>query len=274
MKRQIKSPDWAGKRERAAAYMRAWRAANRDRVLFYQNPDRYPAPTRPRKSRSEYKARERRHYLDAFLKWCSRRSIDPLLASPETIEDYLKSIIPTTSTYAAIHSVCSAVDRWFVICGCDLPPTRSERVRVIKRKLRELGRPPIVPLSDVEMSQMMDACPRTLIGLRDSAIISMARMRVGPKRLALLTVADCLSSGMATREVRQWLDAAGVTDGLVFRHVRSNRVVSDCGFNQRIPGCILKQRASAAGINPAGVNFTAAIKRPPPTASYAQMVAA
>ena len=71
----------------------------------------------------------------SFITWCDTRSIDPVTASPATVAAYLLKVMTAASGRSMITQICAALDRWFVEQGCDLPPTRSERVRRIRSKV-------------------------------------------------------------------------------------------------------------------------------------------
>ena len=80
------------------------------------------------KSRTDPYARHQR----SFIVWCDMRSLEPGTASPATVAAYLLDVVSVSSGFGTIGQICAALDRWFVEQGCDLPPTRSERVRRIR----------------------------------------------------------------------------------------------------------------------------------------------
>jgi len=188
-------------------------------------------------------------HVRSFCAWSDTQSIDPTLASPAMIASYLLKVIASTPSRGTTNQICAALDRWFVEQGHDLPPTRSEGVLGIKRRLQ--AGPRSIPFVDAEVAQLMRVCPPTLRGLRDRAVIALAfktHMRRGV--LARLTVAARACWGTVP-EVDEWLDAAGITDGPVFRPFLRNGRPKAVPITPHTVGRIVKERAGQVGIDPA-----------------------
>ena len=189
----------------------------------------------------------------SFIAWCDTQSLDPVTASPVTIATYLLKVISVSPGFATIGQICAALDRWFVEQGCDLPPTRSERVRRIRNRLSP-GRGSI-RLVGVELAQLIDGCPRTTGGLRDRALIALGvASRMKRAALASVTIENYRASGWSVPEMSEWLDVldrAGITCGPVFRSIRKDGAIRPRGICPDWVTKIVKQRAAQAGIDPA-----------------------
>ncbi len=190
-------------------------------------------------------------HLRAFLAWCATQSIDAVTASPATVVTYFLKVMSETPGKGTIGQLSAALDRWFLEQGHDLPPTRSESVAVIRRKA--IRGPGSIPFVSAEIAQLMNACPRTMIGLRDRALIAWV-FNVGARRSAVvsLTVEDYRASGQHIPEVSDWLVAAGIGAGPVFRSVtKGGRVgVLECEITPHSVSLIIKKAATQAGIDP------------------------
>jgi site-specific recombinase XerD len=190
-------------------------------------------------------------HQSAFIAWCGARSIDPLQAAGADAAAFLLGVVKPSTARGTVGQICSALDLWFVEQGCDLPPTRSQQVRKIRRQFGYSPRP--IPLADAEVRQMMRVCPATRIGLRDRAVIALiARERMRRGAVVSLVVEDPRAS--CVPEVPVWLRAAGIQSGPVFRAVtRGGRVSGDALADESV-WRIIKERARQAGIDPAFCN--------------------
>jgi integrase len=191
-----------------------------------------------------------------FFAWCSARGICPSEATSAHIEAFLIEKVAAGWKGQTIRVAVLAIDTWLVGQGCGLPCTRSERVR---RAARGLGgnksARKVIPLSDIEVSRMIDGCPETLIGLRDQAALALAyETRMRARKVAEMTVADLRASGIKVSAVDQWLEAAGIEDGYLFRAVRRGGHVLAWGIGDHGIRRIVRKRAAQAGIGAAYCN--------------------
>lgn len=188
-------------------------------------------------------------HLRSFFAWCDTQSIDPAQTSPATIATYLLKVIASTPSRGTTGQIRAALDRWFIEQGHDLPPTRSERVRRIMGRLQ--AGPRSIPFVEAEVAQLMRACPPTVQGLRDRAVIALAfKTRMRRSVLARLSTADreCWET---VPEVDEWLAAAGITDGPVFRPFLRNGRPKAVAITPHTVARIVKERATLVGIDPA-----------------------
>ena len=189
-----------------------------------------------------------RHRL-AFFGWCSTHEIDPVMASPKTIETYLIGVVRISPGHGTVAQILAALDGWFVAHGVDLPPTRSERVRAIKTILR--CAPGGIRFASSEVRLLLNACPRSLHGLRDRALIAfVASTRARSSRVASLTAEEYHASDWRVHEVLEWLDAAGISSGPVFRSFRLGRGMTAQAICAHSVTKIIKKRSRLAGIDP------------------------
>jgi integrase len=118
-----------------------------------------------------------------------------------------------------------------------------------------------IPFAAVEIERVMAACPSTLSGLRDRALIALTyRLRMRPHVLVKLTVEDCRAFARTAPEIQDWLDAAGITSGFVFRQVKWGHCFGqkplDAGWVSRA----IRLRSSQAGLDPAFRNATSLLR--------------
>lgn len=212
-----------------------------------------------------------------FIAYCEKNGLCALSAKPETVTEFLMQTVPQgiksstirrkVSSIIAIHRLSSLED-----------PTKHSEVRIIQRKIyRQLGTrfDQAYPITRVLLTRLLAACEDDLRGLRDSALLLVAydSMR---RRFELISsrvediewIADNGASILlrksktdqqgcgkwihltseTSQALHQWLVAAKINEGLIFRGVRSSGEMTDGLCESRIPR-IYKNLARKAGIN-------------------------
>jgi integrase len=210
-----------------------------------------------------------------FIAYCDKTGHCALPAEPKTVARFLMQTVPQgiksstirrkVSSISAIHRMSSLED-----------PTKHSEVRISQRKIyRQLGTrfDQAYPITRALLNKMLSSCGNDLHGLRDRALLlvaydSMRRrselisLRIEDiewlpedKAFVLLrkSKTDQHGSGKwiqltpeTTYALHQWLSAAKINEGLIFRGVRSSGTITDSLCESRISR-IYKTHARKAG---------------------------
>lgn len=222
----------------------------------------------------------------AFEAWCRGYGFLPLPASPEAVAAFLVAEAEAGRSASTIGRRCAAISYAHKLAKA-ADPTTSEEVRAAMKGIRRrVGVAPnrkAAATAEIVAAMLM-RIPDTMAGKRDRAILAIGFAGAFRRsELVALDVADlaehpdglrvtirksktdqegqgvekAIPHGRFIRPVallREWLDAAGITEGPVFRPVsRSGRVRQ--GENVRLTtqavADIIKRYAGAAGLDPA-----------------------
>jgi integrase len=198
---------------------------------------------------SEITLRGYRSDLERFIFWCEFRGFNWLPAPPEAVASFI-DIEAREKSIATVKRRIAAIQ--FAHCMADLSsPVRHSAVRLALRRAgrTKLRRPKQVRGLTVDLlDRILSACPHDLQGLRDSALLSvgydtlcrsseLAAIQVSEVDLGrgLIRVrrskADQFGDGriayLAPRTielVRRWIDAAGLSNGPLFRGLHTGAV--------------------------------------------------
>ena len=216
-----------------------------------------------------------------FITYCDKTGDCALPAAAKTVADFLMQTVPQgiksstirrkVSSISAIHRLSSLND-----------PTKHSEVRITQRKIyRQLGTrfDQAYPITRALLARLLATCGDDLHGLRDRALLlvaydSMRRrselisLRVediewlsdeGASVLLRKSKTDQLGSGKwinltceATQALQSWLSTAKITEGLIFRGVRSSGEITDGLCESRISR-IYKSLARKVGLRDAVV---------------------
>lgn len=191
---------------------------------------------------SDFTLRGYRCDLDIFADWCTDKGAEIIPASADIVAAFIDEQIADYS-YATIRRRVSAIK--FLHRMCDLPsPIDTSVVYLsLRRAARTKGRRPkqVRGLTAEILTSILVACPETLAGLRDAAIVSvgydtlcrsseLAWMKVNDIDLASQTAYiprsknDPFGDGRLARlssataeKIDQWLRTSGIDDGPLFR---------------------------------------------------------
>jgi site-specific recombinase XerD len=242
-----------------------------------------------RASKSDATLRAYRSDAVMFQGWCGRYGFSSLPASPEAVAGFLTHEADAGRSASTIGRRCAAIRYAHKLAG--LPdPTESEDVRAtVKGIRRTIGTAPnqkAAATAEV-LAAMLMRTPDTLAGKRDRALLGLGFAGAFRRsELVALNVSDlredkdglrvlvrrsktdqegkgfekAIPHGRYIRPVallREWLDAAGITEGPLFRQVgRSGRVraVRQVGDEQprlttQAVADIIKRYAKAAGLD-------------------------
>jgi integrase len=217
-----------------------------------------------------------------FCRWAATRGADPLPCPPGLLCGYLAALADAGRRAATITRRAAAIAHQHRAAGCD-PPTASPAVREVLRGIRHtLGTAPggKAPATADLIARMLAACPETLIGRRDRALLAFGFAGAFRRsELLALEVGDLTEVGDGLRvlirrsktdpeahgqeiaiprgshlrpvEILQaWLAPAGISDGPLFRSVSKGGRIGTTPLGADGFVRALKRRAAAAGLDP------------------------
>lgn len=220
-----------------------------------------------------------------FRDWVDARGVAALPAAPEIVAAFLaaeaeRGVKPVTlgRRLAAIRYV-HAAERLE-------SPTATELVRATLRGIRRTvgsASQPKAPLLAAQIVAMAAACPATIVGQRDRALILLGFAGAFRRaELAALRVDDLeeVAEGLRVTvrrskgdpeghgqvipivrgatacpvtAVRAWLDAVAITEGPVFRRIRKGARVPSTALTPHSVAQIVKAAAARIGADPATI---------------------
>jgi site-specific recombinase XerD len=210
-----------------------------------------------RASKSEATLRAYRSDAVLFQDWCARYGFRSLPALPQAVAGFLTAEADAGRAASTIGRRCAAISYAHKLAG-EPDPTDNEDVRATLKGIRRtIGTAPTqkaAATADI-LTAMLLKTPNTMTGKRDRALLALGFAGAFRRsELVALDVADlredkdglrvlvrrskvdqegrgfekAIPHGRYIRPValvREWLDAAGITEGAVFRPVsRSGRV--------------------------------------------------
>ena len=219
-----------------------------------------------------------RNDLRQFQEWCVANDNGWLPAQPETIAAFVDEEVETKATATIKHRL-DAIR--FAHMMADLPcPTEHSEVKLAVRRARRkksARQKQALGLTSECLSKMVAACPDTLDGRRNAALLSVGYDTLcRSSELALLTVehlSPCRSfiliprsksdpywegriahlSEATSRLVETWLSLAGLEEGTLFRGLHTRKMAERALSTSSIRR-IVKRTAAKAGLNGAEVS--------------------
>jgi integrase len=218
-----------------------------------------------------------------FCRWATSRGASPLPCPPGLLCGYLAALADSGLRASTITRRAAAIAHHHRVAGFD-PPTANPAAREVLRGIRHtVGTAPggKTPATADLIARLLAACPETLIGRRDRALIAFGFAGAFRRsELLALEVADltALPDGLrvlirrsktdpeaAGQEVaiprgsqlrpvetlQTWLIAAAISDGPLFRPVSKGGTVGPSPLSADGFVRALKRRADAAGLNSA-----------------------
>lgn len=216
-----------------------------------------------------------------FTAWCDARGLVALPASSDTVAAFLAALATGGAKASTIGRKAAAVRHAHKLAGHE-PPTGVEAVKAVMRGIRrEIGtaKAQKAPATADRIADMVRTIPDTLTGKRDRALLLLGFAGAFRRsELVALTVADLIEAEGGIRvlirhsktdqegqsqeiaipvggrlrpveAVRAWLDAAGITEGPVFRSVaKGGRVLAEA-LTDRSVANIVKAYAERAGFD-------------------------
>jgi site-specific recombinase XerD len=235
-----------------------------------------------RQDKAESTRRAYRSDFAAFQAFCRSRSVDALPALPETVAAFLASEAEAGLKPSTIGRRCAAIRYAHRLAGHDQLPTDSEVVKTTLRGIRRVvGVAPrrMTPAVGEIVRDMSRAAPAGLKGLRDRALLLIGFSGAFRRsELVALNVDDIewIEDGLRVtirrsktdveglgqtiaivrgnvccpvKALRAWLDAAGISDGPIFRAVRKGGHVAAARLSGEAVRRTVKAYASKIGLD-------------------------
>jgi site-specific recombinase XerD len=217
-----------------------------------------------------------------FREWCDARGVAALPAAPKTVAAYLAAHAATSKPSTLGRRI--AAIRYAHKLACLEPPTDAEGVKATMRGIRRTfggARVRKAPAIAAKMRTMAALAPDGLTGLRDRALLLVGFAGAFRRsELVTLDVADIeeTETGMLARirgsktdqehqgetiaisrgdvacpvkALREWLQAAGIESGAIFRPIDKGGTVRTSRLTDRSVANIVKAYATAAGLDAA-----------------------
>ena len=218
-----------------------------------------------------------------FADWCHARGVEPVPAAPEVVSTFLASQATSGVKSSTLARRVAAIRYAHALKGVE-PPTNSEGVKATMRGIRRtLGTKPEqkAAATSERVALMASLAPATLGGLRDKAILLLGFSGAFRRsELVALEVSDLRETAegyrvtirrsktdqeraghevailrgsrlRAVEAVKAWLEAAGITEGPLFRPVaKGGRVLAE-GLTAESVANIVKAYATRAGFDAA-----------------------
>lgn len=213
----------------------------------------------------------------AFETWCLKQGQNPLPASPETVAHYLTSISPHL-TLSTLKRRLAAIKKIHRITKFECPTTEEEVAIALRRAKRSktIHQRQALGLTKELRDRLIDACPNTLTGLRDRALIALGYDTLCRRsELVALHVADfkltprrggdviirrskndpfgegrrAYLSSISVSYLQAWLRAAKITEGHIFYKIDRNGYLSKRPLHDATVSVIIKQRAKDAKLS-------------------------
>ena len=232
--------------------------------------------------KSEATRRGYRSDFAGFSRWCADRGVEPLPASPGAVAAFLAAEATAGAKASTLSRKLAAIRYAHRLAGVP-SPTEVEQVRAVMRGIRrDRGAAPSqkAAATGERIKAMLAHMPDTLKGKRDRALLAFGMAGAFRRsELVALQVSDlervpeglrvtirrsktdqegaghviAILRGSKLKPVRavlDWLDAAGITSGPVFRGINRHGQVSTEALTPQTVALVVKQYADAAGLDP------------------------
>jgi integrase len=236
-------------------------------------------------SRAPNTLRAYRAAWDGFEAWCARRGLEPMPASPGTVALYLTDRAQQGVKVSTLRLALAAIGAAHQAAGVEFNAKHRDLVAVWSGIRRQLGVRPErkAPVLGDDLKAMLGSIDRASVGgKRDAALIligfgaalrrselvaldvgDVTVSREGLKVLVRRSKTDQESVGVEIAITRgrgpetcpvvayqAWIEAAGLSEGPVFRRVRKNGLVGADRLTDRSVADLVKKLAEAAGLDP------------------------
>ncbi len=226
---------------------------------------------------------------DDFVLWCGIHGRQPILATPETLVEYLESLADAGAKVATIKRRLSSISVAHQVRGYEHHnPARSAPVITSMQGIRRtLGTAQTqkAPLVTAELTRLIDACEqqsplmaarnRALLligcsgGFRRSELVALDVADIGETREGLelilrrsktdqegASVVVAVPYGLhphtcPVRALRAWLTLSGITEGPVWREIDRHGNLGAGRLHADSVARIIKRACTLAGLDPA-----------------------
>ena len=217
-----------------------------------------------------------------FQDWCAARGRSSLPASPATVANFASILAGAGKKVPTIARKLAAIRFYHRGAGADNPTDNAGVAAILKGIRRTVGTAPRqkAPATvDIIHAMMARIDSETLRGKRDRALLligfagAFRRSELISVAVADLTFSDkgvdiflprsktdqegkgqsvAILNGKALRPVdrlKEWLSAAGITEGPIFRRINRGNHLSDDPLSAQSVALIVKRYAEAAGFD-------------------------
>jgi integrase len=217
-----------------------------------------------------------------YGEWCQARNLSPLPAAPVTLAAFIACEAQRGSKPSSITRRIAGIRHAHLLAGHQ-PPTQSEMLKATMRGIRRtIGIAPNrkAPLTADCVRAMVEAAPDSLIGLRDRALLLIGFAgALRRSELVALNVDDLtqITPGLRLRvrasktdqeqqganvaihrgsttcpinALKDWLRAACIHQGPVFRQIFKGGRVTNARLSDRAIAEIFKNYAKRVGLDP------------------------
>ncbi|WP_245921006.1 site-specific integrase [Melghirimyces profundicolus] len=218
-----------------------------------------------------------------FTAWCEARALSPLPAEPQTVALYLADLAERRKT-STLQRRLSAISQAHQSAGYD-SPTNAHLVRTVWagiRRAKGMYQEGKAPILVEDLRQIAETLPDTLTGKRDRALL-LVGFAGGFRRSELVSVdvgdVQTVPRGIVihlrrsktdpegrgekvglprgtrpgtcpVRAMEDWLRAAEITEGPVFRPINRHGRVRNRRLTDRSVALIVKKAVAAIGLDP------------------------
>lgn len=222
---------------------------------------------------------------DRFSRWCLDHDVAALPGTPETVALYLAARANEGAKVATITRSLSAINEAHRTAGHDSPGS-SAPVRLVMQGIRRtcgIAQRQKAPVLVEDLRKLITDFNDRLIDIRDRALLALgfagafrrselvgldvsdlAFTKDGIEILIRRSKTDQEGAGQKVgipyggtpatcpvRAVRTWLDAAGISEGPVFRSVNRHGRLAEQRLGDRTVARVVQRRAEAVGLDPA-----------------------
>jgi integrase len=219
---------------------------------------------------------------DIFRAWCGKLRVCPLPAAPDVVRAHLAWMADNGKSPSSIGRRTSAIKYAHELAGYETP-TKDKRVKVtvagIRRDSNFISRRKAAATHD-KIRAMLDTCDNTMTGIRDRALLAFGfagafrrselialrvenlaeepdglRVRIAKSKTDQEAKGQeiVIPRGAKIRPVevvQAWLQAANISEGLVFRRLHRYGAVRAQGLTGHMVARIVKRRCRLAGLDP------------------------
>ncbi len=234
-------------------------------------------------SKAENTRRAYQSHLNDFREFCAERGYGAVPATPAAVVDYLTFLADIGAAMSTIQVKASAISYAHRIARLDNPLKAVEVQETLHGIRRTIGmfQKGKAPLTLAQLQQLLNALPEGLRGVRDKAILlcgfggafrrselvalSISDIKFEQKQATVRlrqSKTDQEGHGMTkvlpvlddkalcpVTALRQWLRAASITEGVVFRPIDRHGHVANRIMNAQEIARLVKKYAVLAGLD-------------------------
>jgi site-specific recombinase XerD len=223
----------------------------------------------------------------AFEAWCAGHGLPSSPATPATVAVYLSALADKGRKASSIERALAGIAWAHRSRGYEWPKGHPAITQVMTGIRRKLGTTPAQKLAVVDevLAAMVATLDDSLVGKRDRALLTMGWFGAFRRsELVALTVGDVMrereglvvtvrrskgdqegrgaekgipyasrSTLCPVRALDEWLEAAGITEGPIFRRISAKGKLGAEALSDRSVALVVQKTAERAGLDPKSV---------------------